>query len=116
MLLRTSPWDQIKRERLPARPLSPHAHLLGHTWSLPVTTALVLTAVVYLRGWVSVGSALSSTAAVWRPVAFLGGLLALWIAVGSPLRSLDEEMLVVHMAANTASGAIMRTRSWTVRA
>jgi cytochrome c oxidase assembly factor CtaG len=34
---------------------------------------------------------------VWQPVAFLCGLLALWIAVGSPLRSLDDEMLVVHM-------------------
>ena len=81
-----------------ARPLSPHAHLLAHTWSLPVTSALVLTAVVYLRGWVRVRRALPEySAAVWRPVAFLGGLLALWIAVGSPLRSLDEEMLVVHM-------------------
>ena len=97
MLLRTLHWEQIKRELLPARLLSPHAHLLAHTWSLPVTSALVLTAVVYLRGWVRVRSALPSTAPVWRPVAFLGGLLALWIAVGSPLRSLDEEMLVVHM-------------------
>ena len=97
MLLRTLHWEQIKRELLSARLLSPHAHLLAHTWSLPVTSALVLTAVVYLRGWVRVRSALPSTAPVWRPVAFLGGLLALWIAVGSPLRSLDEEMLVVHM-------------------
>ena len=52
---------------------------------------------IYLRSWVRVRSAYPSTAPVWRPVTFLGGLLALWIAVGSPLRSLDEEMLVVHM-------------------
>src|SRR4030095_580038 len=97
MLLRTLHWEQIRRERLPARLLSPHAHLLAHTWSLPVTSALVLTAVVYLRGWVRVQSALPSTAQGWRPVAFLGGLLALWLALGSPLQSLDQEMLVVHM-------------------
>ena len=42
-------------------------------------------------------SALPSTAQAWRPIAFLGGLLALLIAVGSPLRALDEELLVVHM-------------------
>ena len=99
MLLRTLPWEQIKRELHSARLLSPHAHLLAHTWSLPVTSALVLIAVVYLHGWVRVRSVLpSTTAQVWRPVAFLGGLLALWIAAGSPLRSLDEEMLAVHMA------------------
>jgi putative membrane protein len=98
MLLRSWHWEQIKRELLPARLLSPHAHLLAHGWSLPVTSALVLTAVVYLQGWARVRSALPSTASLWRPIAFLGGLLALWIAVGSPLRSLDEEMLVVHMA------------------
>ena len=39
-----------------------------------------------------------TSALVWRPVAFLGGLLALWIAVGSPLTPLDHETLVAHMA------------------
>ena len=97
MLLRILHWEQIKLDLLAARLLSPHAHFLAHTWSLPVTCALVLIAVVYLRGWARVRSVLSRTAQVWRPIAFLGGLLALWIAVGSPLRSLDEEMLVVHM-------------------
>jgi cytochrome c oxidase assembly factor CtaG len=53
---------------------------------------------VYLQGWLHVRRSLPSAARVWRPVAFLGGLLALWIAVGSPLWSLDEKMLVVHMA------------------
>src|SRR5678810_1021210 len=98
MLLKTLHSDQTKRELLPASVLSPHAHLLAHSWSLPVTFTLVLTAVVYQRGWLRVRSALPRTAPVWRPIAFLGGLLALWIAVGSPLRSLDEELLVVHMA------------------
>ena len=77
--------------------MSPHTHTLAQTWSLPVTSAVVLAALVYLRGWVRVRSVLPRTDSVWRPVAFLGGLFALWIAVGSPLTSLDDEMLVVHM-------------------
>jgi putative membrane protein len=87
-----------ERELLPPRPLSPHTHLLAQTWSVPVTSALVLTALVYLRGRLRARSAVPHAAVpVWRAVAFVGGLLALWIAVGSPLRLLDDEMLVVHM-------------------
>ena len=97
MQLRTLHWAPITRELLLARLLSPHAHFPAHSWSLPVTSALALTAVLYLRGWVRVRSAVPSTGLVWRPVAFVSGLLVLWIAVGSPIRSLDEEMLLVHM-------------------
>src|SRR5262245_66476151 len=95
MQLRTLHWAPITRELLLARPLSPHAHFPAHSWSLPVTSALALTAVLYLRGWVRVRSAVPSTGLVWRPVAFVRGLLVLWIAVGSPIRSLDEELLLV---------------------
>ena len=97
MLLWTLRETRFKRVVLPPRPLSTHTHLLAQTWSVPVTSALVLVALVYLGGWVRVRRVLPSTESVWRPVAFLGGLLALWIAVGSPFRSLDDEMLVVHM-------------------
>jgi putative membrane protein len=33
----------------------------------------------------------------WRFTAFFGGLATLWIAVASPLASLDEELLIAHM-------------------
>jgi putative membrane protein len=62
-----------------------------------VTSALVIAALVYLRAWTHVRRARPGTVPVWRPLAFLGGLLALWIAVGSPLQSLDDQMLVIHM-------------------
>jgi len=97
MLLWTLHGKRFKRELLHPRPLSPHTHVLAQTWSLPVTSALVLVALVYLRGWVHARSVHPSTDSVWRLVAFLGGLLALWIAVGSSLRSRDEDMLAVHM-------------------
>ena len=63
-----------------------------------MTSALVLAALVYLRGWVRARRVLASSDSSWRPVAFLGGLFALWIAVGSPLESLDHKTLVAHMA------------------
>ena len=97
MRLWTLHGKQFTRELLRLSPLSPHTHAVAQAWSLPVTSALVLAALLYLRGWVRVRSVLPSTDPAVRPVAFLGGLLALWIAVGSPLRSLDDDMLVVHM-------------------
>jgi putative membrane protein len=97
ILLRTLHWEQRRGELLTARPLSPHGHLAAHTWSLPVMSALFLAAVVYLQSCVRVRSVFPGTALGWRPIAFLSGLLALWIAVGSSLRSLDEEMLLAHM-------------------
>ena len=33
----------------------------------------------------------------WRLAAFVSGLFALWVAVGSPLASLDHQLLTAHM-------------------
>src|SRR5258706_13497993 len=33
----------------------------------------------------------------WRPAALCGGLLAVWIAIGSRVASLDHALLSVHM-------------------
>jgi putative membrane protein len=35
---------------------------------------------------------------MWRLAAFIGGLLSLWIAVGSPLATMDHHLLTAHMA------------------
>jgi putative membrane protein len=34
----------------------------------------------------------------WRLTAFIGGLLSVWAAVGSPLASMDHHLLTAHMA------------------
>lgn len=34
----------------------------------------------------------------WRLAAFIGGLLSVWAAVGSPLASMDHHLLTAHMA------------------
>lgn len=61
--------------------------------SLPLTIVLALTALLYLRGWLRLRNAIP----LWRAAAFLGGLFCLWIAAGSPVAALDEELLSVHM-------------------
>jgi len=68
-------------------------------WSLPVglTTAILLTAAIYLRGWL----ALRKTRPVQfngdRIVSFLAGLACLWIAIGSPLDEFADALLSAHM-------------------
>ncbi len=41
---------------------------------------------------------MSSLVHRWRLVAFIGGLLSLWLAVGSPLAGMDHYLLTAHMA------------------
>jgi putative membrane protein len=70
-----------------------------HSWSLPipVTVALILTAFIYLRGWLHLRRAFPNAVRMWQTAAFLGGLFSVWLAVGSPLGALDEQWLSVHM-------------------
>jgi putative membrane protein len=35
---------------------------------------------------------------MWRLAGFMGGLLAVWIAMGSPLAEMDHQLLTAHMA------------------
>jgi putative membrane protein len=79
--------------------MSPEIQTVLQSWSLPVpvTLALVATAVVYLRGWSRLRSLLPNVASIWRLTCFMGGVFALWIAVGSPLAAFDDDLLSVHM-------------------
>jgi cytochrome c oxidase assembly factor CtaG len=61
------------------------------SWSLNVTIALVVAAVLYFRVW------RVTAPDIRRLTAFLCGLMALWIALASPLAHLDHEQLTAHM-------------------
>ena len=69
------------------------------TWFVLLTVAstLLVTALVYLRGWVSLRSAFPTLIAGWRLAAFMSGLILVWTAIGSPLATLDHESLTIHM-------------------
>ncbi|MGA7287146.1 MAG: cytochrome c oxidase assembly protein, partial [Terriglobales bacterium] len=75
----------------------PHLHhaAFESSRSALLTLILVFTALVYLRGWLSV-RALKVTSA-WRAFSFLAGLFFIWVAVASPMAALDHELLTVHM-------------------
>jgi putative membrane protein len=68
-------------------------------WSIsfPVTFALFLVACGYFRGWWRLRSASPNLILPWQFATFMGGLFALWIALGSPLRTLHHELLSIHM-------------------
>lgn len=56
-----------------------------------LTLIIVVTAVVYMRGW------LHSTLPAWRAASFFLGLFFIWLAAASPIASFDERMLTAHM-------------------
>ena len=69
-------------------------------WTLPVSLdlVLVLEALLYLRGWIRLQLSRVNIVPAWRAASFLLGLFSIWLAIGSPLGALDEQLLTVHMA------------------
>jgi cytochrome c oxidase assembly factor CtaG len=79
--------------------MPPHVHVGSESWWFPVSLifALFLTELLYLRGWLRLRSASVRVISAWRVISFSLSLLLIWIAVGSSLAALDEQMLTVHM-------------------
>ncbi len=61
------------------------------------TFALLLTLVLYLRGWRALRVTRPDQIPTWRAAAFLGGLLSVWVAIASPLDALSGVLLTAHM-------------------
>jgi cytochrome c oxidase assembly factor CtaG len=59
--------------------------------------ALAVTAAAYVRGWRRLRARRPERAPLWRLVAFLGGLAALFMALASPLDAFAGRFLAVHM-------------------
>jgi putative membrane protein len=70
------------------------------TWDVPwvVTAALAVTAAIYVRGWMRIRRTRPWLFPAWRLWTFLGGLLAIFVAVASPLDTFSETLLFMHMA------------------
>ena len=68
-----------------------------HSWSFPTLLALTLLVLAYLRGWWQLQMSLPRVLRIWRPVAFVGGVLVLAAAVASPLAGFDHHFLTAHM-------------------
>lgn len=78
-------------------PPSIQGALESWTTPVPLTLTIALAAFLYLRGWLYLRSRSVNIIPAWRACSFLIGLFLIWIALGSPLAALDEELLTVHM-------------------
>ena len=69
-------------------------------WDIPwiVTSALALSAIIYVRGWARIRRTRPEQFGAGRLAAFLGGIVALFVAVSSPLDTFSESLLFMHMA------------------
>jgi putative membrane protein len=77
----------------------PHLHhgASGSFGSALLTVTTGFTALMYLRGWLSLRPNSSSRTPPWRACSFLVGLSLIWVAVASAFASLDHELLTAHM-------------------
>ena len=75
------------------------AQAVLRSWAIPpaATFAIVLTALVYLRGWWLLRRAGSPDVPPWRAATFLAGLFTLWVALASPMDIFNTFLLTAHM-------------------
>jgi putative membrane protein len=69
-----------------------------HPVLTPATLLLIAVALVYLRGWYQLRNVRPPLLSMWRPIAFVGGVVSLWVALVSPFAGLDHQLLTAHMA------------------
>ncbi len=79
--------------------MSPVLIAVLQSWSIPraATFALALTAIVYTRGWWLLRRSGLPLLRPWRAASFLGGLLALCVALASPMDVFNGFVLTAHM-------------------
>lgn len=68
-------------------------------WSVPVwlTLAIVITALIYVRGWRDIRKTRPELFTFNRLASFMMGLITLWLAIGSPMDGFADALLSAHM-------------------
>ena len=79
--------------------MSPAMQAVFDAWSLPVwlSLAILLPALIYIRGWLALRKTRREQFNGWRLTSFLLGLTVLWLAIGSPLDAFADVLLSAHM-------------------
>ena len=72
-------------------------HATLRNFPIWATLALVLTVAVYLRGWQALRVTRPEQIPAWRAVCFSLGILAVFVALASPLDALSGVLLTAHM-------------------
>jgi cytochrome c oxidase assembly factor CtaG len=89
-----------------------HGATDGWSFAAGLTAALLLFALIYVRGWLRVRRVASTSIPLWRAGAFVLGLVTLWVAIGSPLAAMDHELLIVHMVQHLLIAAVAPPLIW----
>src|SRR6266478_4316428 len=79
--------------------MSFHVHFDHGSWEFPasLTLTLLLSASLYLRGWILTRSSSAAAIPAWTAGSFLLGLVLVWMAWVSPLAAYDHSLLTFHM-------------------
>jgi putative membrane protein len=74
-------------------------HEIFADWSLPIwlTLSILITAAIYLRGWLAIRKTRPAQFSDIRLASFLCGLAILWLAIGSPMDGFADALLSAHM-------------------
>jgi cytochrome c oxidase assembly factor CtaG len=75
----------------------PHGILAAWSWPLWPALGLLIAGTLYLRGWKKLQRTRARELPLWRALCFVAGLLAIWIALASPIDALDDFLLSAHM-------------------
>ena len=69
-------------------------------WDVPwlATLTLLAVAALYVIGWARARKTRPNELPLWRLVAFLSGIFSVFVAIASPLDTLSESLLFMHMA------------------
>jgi putative membrane protein len=79
--------------------MSPTLHDALRSWSPPVgvNVTILLSVLIYVRGWWRIRRTGANALPASSLTAFICGMLALWLSIGSPLEALDDSSLLAHM-------------------
>jgi putative membrane protein len=77
--------------------MSHHLHAANSWGSMLITLAIFAAGLVYVAGWLKLRREFPNVIGVQRLAEFLAGLLVVWVAVSSPLATLDHQFLTAHM-------------------
>lgn len=79
--------------------MPPEYRAIFDEWSPPafLTTVELLSAIVYVRGWIAIRKTRTAQFSAGRLAAFLLGLATLWLAIGSPMDGFADALLSAHM-------------------
>jgi putative membrane protein len=79
--------------------MPPSYQTIFDEWSPPLvlTGVLILSGLVYIRGWLSIRKTRAAQFPAWRLGVFLLGLAVIWIAIASPLDGFADLLLSAHM-------------------